>query len=744
MATRWVINFGTLDKSCSISIEDSSYSGAVIQLTPANNPLTLSRRQTDFFQPILSESGLISIIDTGDSSQHIEDIHPQNAFARPVTIYYDGQLYWRGYLSPEALTVDYGPAPRIVSFPLVGALSVLSSVNMTGDETAPKSIAYYLYYCLQQTGYNWSNIHFPPRLYSIVDADSPHGSYGIPELRLCVSIYNFYDKNDASNVNEAGYTQLIGVSLEDCLKTICQFFGWTIIADGYDIYLTNCYLETAQSIDPIDLTMSDLFKIAVDPMDYSINPYFGNIDRPLIEFTSLSWSGLNHRRTINNGLKRITLTHNNRTNDNCYPQLNYKGDVDAHDGFDMPLELLYQQYHLLTSIDFLDPSKEINLELYSYRYNDNTQSFDRIDWAPWSNPGSGTYSGDSTPRADIVRGKTLVYYSYQGTSYKIHSVDEQNYLRLCRARNSYASSSARQVLSWTQPLAKISALTTCYFPQGGALCLSALVRNNLVSNYNGVEFVDREGLSQWGPFCGYLHVAIKIGNMYFNGTGWQNSEMNLAIQVVSAVSGGDSSQSNCEDGKIKNTNEDHNYNDAQGYIIPITEDLYGKLELIFYPWTQNPNVDTLFLKDIKIEYFNGLMAENKPTDINLLSALTGADFVNSRTTTLSITSSKGPILTPSLLFWNGHPVGNKDIFWPFPDGSLYSMPEQILLKTMKTVFSKPSNWLTLETTFDKSIKMWSLVKNNNPDNPDNKIYVIVGMDTDFADNTTKLYLATYQ
>ena len=72
------------------------------------------------------------------------------------------------------------------------------------------------------------------------------------------------------------------------------------------------------------------------------------------------------------------------------------------------------------------------------------------------------------------------------------------------------------------------------------------------------------------------------------------------------------------------------------------------------------------------------------------------------------------------------------------------MPEQILLKTMKTVFSKPSNWLTLETTFDKSIKMWSLVKNNNPDNPDNKIYVIVGMDTDFADNTTKLYLATYQ
>ena len=72
------------------------------------------------------------------------------------------------------------------------------------------------------------------------------------------------------------------------------------------------------------------------------------------------------------------------------------------------------------------------------------------------------------------------------------------------------------------------------------------------------------------------------------------------------------------------------------------------------------------------------------------------------------------------------------------------MPEKFLLDVMKSIYSKPSNWLTLETVFDSSIKIWSLILNNNTYHPDNKKYIIVGMEIDFADNTTKLMIATYK
>ena len=154
MAIRWIINFEHEGQhSTSITIEDSTFSGTAIQLTPADNAFTLSRKMSDIYEPIVNETGMISIIDTGDSSQHIEDIHPLNAMSRPVTVYYDGVLNWRGYVSPEALTIDNGPAPRIIPFPVIGALNILNTMTISDEtnETYPKSVAYYLYYCLQKT-----------------------------------------------------------------------------------------------------------------------------------------------------------------------------------------------------------------------------------------------------------------------------------------------------------------------------------------------------------------------------------------------------------------------------------------------------------------------------------------------------------------------------------------------------------------------------------------------------------------
>ena len=710
MGVRWVINFDSLDRSCSVTISDNTYSGSPILLTPASNAFTLSRKIPDLYEPILQESGLLSIIDTGDSSQNIDDIHPQNALSRPVSVYYDGQLYWRGYLSPETLTVDYGPVPRIISFPVVGALSVLSSINISGDETVPKSIAYFLSYCLQETGYNWSRLIMTPQLYALLDSDSPDYSYGIPELRLCVSIFNFYNKNDAINVYESNYSQLIGDTLEDCLKKICQFFGWTIIPDGYDIYLSTPDVDNAHN--PVILSWSDLFKIAVDPLDYSVNPYAGSTPRPTINISQLSWSGLNHRKTINNGFKRVTISHKLKNNENQFPEFFFRGKVDVHADFMEPIGDTLQ-YYLLGSVNFLDPTKDFNVELHSFKYDSGWQE---ITWEPYVHD-----IGKSTARADLVE----AYSDMEPWPVVPKDVDyKTKYLRLCRAYYP-GNDSGKKILDYSYTLAKLSAIATCLSPAGGALCLSGIVRQNYNSPSGTFQYIDHEGLSDYYNFTGNLKLSIKIGNLYFNGTDWVNTSSIIDIQV--------------QNGVIKNTNTDEKYIGAQGFIMPIKENIYGRIEIIFHPWTGNNNNDTLFIRDLEIKYFNNDISEQS-NDLNLLSAPTGVNFVDSKEISLSLTSTKSPITNPSLVYWNGNPIGNKDIFWPsgYVGDPWYAMPELYLLDVMKDIYSQPSSWLTLETVFDSSILFWSLIQNSN------KKYLIVGMETDFADNTTKLYIATYQ
>lgn len=307
--------------------------------------------------------------------------------------------------------------------------------------------------------------------------------------------------------------------------------------------------------------------------------------------------------------------------------------------------------------------------------------------------------------------------------------NKDKFIRICRAYYP-GTDSGKKILGSSYALATISALATGLYPANGALCLSGKVRSNYLSTSESDYYIDHEGLTDYRYFSGYLNMSIKIGGRYFNGTSWQGTSTTVSVQV--------------ENGRIKNTNTHQQYQNAEGYIMPIPKDYYGKIEITLFPWANNTNEDTLFIQNLEVNYYNDDLPDNS-NDANMISGLTGTDFSDDKQTTMSLVAAKNIIMSPSVLFWNGSPIGKKQLFYPYwPDTTTVAMPEEVLLEAMKTVYSKPSTWLTLETVFDSSIKMWTIVNNNNPENPDNKKYIIVGMETDFADNTTKLYLATYQ
>lgn len=746
MAIRWIINFENPGQhKIYIRIEDSDYSGNPVYLTPADNAFTLSRKMSDIYEPIVSETGLISIVDTGDSSLHIDDIHPLNAMSRPVTVYYDNVLNWRGYLSPEALTIDNGPAPRVISFPVIGALNILNTIAIAGDEDYPKPVAYYLSQCLQQTGFNWSNIHLATQMHDLTDPDD-QVSYYIPELRLGVSIFNFLSKNDSVNVYDDDYIPVEGSTLEDVLSTICRYFGWTIIADGYDIYLSNPLLDLV-SISyyyPITLTLSQLYILSLIPDDTTINPSSGASPRPSKNFSEFQIASINHRKTITNGFKKVTITHELKDSENSYPEIEFNGKLDVEAGSshsDVPWGYDEDPRKWLGVVDFLDPSKEIGVTLHNYAYDNG--SIYEITWAPYT-PSTTSNIPRSTPRADIVSATTEMRNDVNNAL--IYKVETNKYLRLCRRyiygpnrKTDYADLEC----SFSKPLASIQSFAIGIFPKGGFFDFNCYVRNQYV-HYQFSDYRDFKGLTQWGPYPYKLRLVFKVGDKYWSGSAWVTTPTIVAVQMEGVSSGTSGDPSTFDEGHVQNTNIDNQFDEAEGYIIPITEDLVGKITIYFLAW-ENDNedwsgsVNTLFLRDIKFKYYNALTPISK--DANKFSLSTGIKYPDDKQVTVNLTSIKNPITSPAILVWNNEIIGTKALLHYNNLGDAYYHPEQWMIENLKRIYTKPSEWLTFDIQLPSNagqILMWTIINYNS------KQYLITGMETDYSNGIIRLTIATFQ
>ena len=286
------------------------------------------------------------------------------------------------------------------------------------------------------------------------------------------------------------------------------------------------------------------------------------------------------------------------------------------------------------------------------------------------------------------------------------------------------------------PLATINANAGGFFPKDGCLCLSAKVRNNYVDA--DIEN-DYKGLSQWGPFLNNLHVCIKIGDKSWDGSTWTTGTNIVQVAVTGSESGDAGFPTYYEEGIIKNTN-DGRYENANGYVMPLTENLVGKLSITFYSWENNSipgsiDVNTVFLSDLSLQYYNNLIGKNKGTRV---SSLTGKAFNDELEINLFMSSAKGSKKGNGLLFWNNEPIGNLPMF--FYKGLLYdgyALPELWLLEKMIEAYTKPAQWLTLEVQYNPSLLMWSLITY------DGKTYIIAGIETDYCDEITKLTIVSY-
>lgn len=731
MGVRWQITFKSNnpdnDHTGLVKVYDSSYSGDPIILEPAVNPFYISVKQSELITPVVSDSGYLRIIDNDNPSDHIDELHPSGAMDRPVEFYWDNTLQWRGYISPETYTVPWEPAPREVEFPLVGVLDVLDSVNITDNGNGLQTIAKFLDEILTATGMSFSYVIMPRQMLQI-------GSFSdIPELRVRISRYNFLSFNDSESQDDPDWTEMVGVTWKKVLEDICQYFGWTASAQGAYFVLTTPRTDITDYYQ--------LLRIILDSVDihYQADIPYTAITRDTV--TNLDWDGVNHRRSLTNGKKKITVRTNTPAPEGNTSEILFNGEVE----FDGEREFSYNltpsgstyKADLHCYVKVLNIDKE-HVTLHKYEVTDIGGADEDCQEVTWDYPSD--IMDMACPSAFIVRAFCWGWKSRNDgsgtTTFGQTDAPSQktfvNALRLgLNKDNTYYN------LQRNEPLVSILSRTSCAYPYGGALCIKANVQASFVSNEIRVSplICDTSGASMWGADIDSLPISLRIGNKWFNGTTWVTSGIPILFDVrcntqsdVNAV------------GSIKNTvTMQLPYSGADGFIVPVDQYLEGQMEIIFYTRILGSASVThygpaaVYLNELAISYYTGDESNKEMR----LSRLTGNRFQDEMDMTLNLSSSMDHRISQSLLWFEGVPVGSV-AFLGYPGGLILKQPEYWLLNTLLMLYSNPSEELVLEVGFDSTLKVYDLVSIGG------KSYIITGREIDYADEHVKLYIVSYE
>lgn len=712
MAVRWQITFKTIkDRTGLVKIYDSDYSGDPIELTPAVNPFSTTISRSDMMEPVASDSGYLRVISTGAAAEYIEDIHPMGGMDRPVEFYLDGELQWRGFISPEAYSLDWESAPTEVSFSLVGVLQALEGVNMTDTGVGRQTIAAFLKEILTATGFTWSKIIFPPQLLYLNITDYPFSPTTFGEARLALSRYNYIHANQNDERDDPTWTEMVGDSYMTCLSDICRYFGWVAYQYG-DALVLDSPRRDLTSLDVITLAQLDL--IIADP---TASVTVTHSSRGAIQVTGLDFDGNQHRKSINNGCRKVSVKTTDNVSGDVYPSLDFKGntiktwDQDFTPGSD----------HFYARVCWLNTERE-HVKLHAYRFVDG-----HVTEVPWAPPAQN--SELSLPAGSVVKAETWQSFDDKANYNFI------NYIRIS------ANLGNNVHFDTDVPMIEITSRQIGCFPAGGALCISGNVRNSFFLRGIASEpTIESAGLTQVGSFDNNIRMSLAVGEKWWNGSAWVNQEAIFSVRAEQP--GGDYPfNGTFSTGQVKNTKTlSMPYNGAMGYIIPISTMLEGMVKVKIYPWISDvpeyhvwgEDFAALYISDLAFRYYAD--TDNQNEDGISMSLPAGDKFREEKSVQLNITSSLDNKIGLATL-WHGNDPAEK---FGYDDiAAAFIRPERKLLRTLKELYSLPATELVLQIDAP-SFKPYQTLQY------DSKNYMVMGQVTDYADEHTKLTIMSYE
>ena len=229
MAIHWQVKFRSLRSNIlfTANICDDGYTGATpVQLTGAAVPFeTMEDDADDPFEPVLTQSGYLRIVDTGEDNEgnafDWRTFIPSTDIDRPVTLTNEGgTVLWMGFMQAQNFGARLYDTPQEREFPLQCPLTVTSRADINYTQTQIQNFAYLLLQVVDSI----------PSVCRPTSFVVQGGAKTLEWLMKRIDWQNFVTTDDDGNLAPK-------YDLSQCLTEMCRFWGWTARMNRQVLYL---------------------------------------------------------------------------------------------------------------------------------------------------------------------------------------------------------------------------------------------------------------------------------------------------------------------------------------------------------------------------------------------------------------------------------------------------------------------------------------------------------------------------
>lgn len=528
----------------------------------------LNGDESDVFKPVKYMSATLSIL----SEKYIPDLFT----AKPTDVFVhvtdsSGKTVFGGFISPEIYSQEYDNVYDLIELNCIDGLSTLQFFDYSPVSTTPdyRTVTEIIQNILNKSGAYIG--YYLPFLYVFDDRDS---------FTDTEPIYNHLFINEGNFFDEDG----VPMKCDEVLEEICKYLGLTAITEGEFAYFVS-YESVAKC---------------------NRNYYYFDLGDPIEEYSPSHLYGI--------------------------AQINYQ-DISG-DGISLSIDEVYNKIKVVDEF--------YNVETFVPELFDENnivqvgkKPFESVLYLPASNTGVfngywvlNKYFNNTCVKPLYDRFRTL------GQSHYAFSLNTDPYVELVRVATHETTATSLSdvdksfVPSWSDylvfkvvgnndiPMVEISSENSSLYFYG-----LNLVINFDVANYGSDQgyydypyisqpaFMNRYGYSPIKDKQDFLWTSLKcklqIGSTYWNGSSWQKTETTFDLPL----------NVNGKSAKVKNTVEFLDGIDEEGYKVPITQNLSGKVKLTIY----SPKVitDRGFPMNHSSLWFSNLKFQIKNVDSDL-------------------------------------------------------------------------------------------------------------------------------
>ena len=650
----YTVPFKSIDgESYVVEILEDGGSGSSVELTGGVPPFTIEINDDNFlYVPSRLSGATLKLV----GSDYLQRLFSTQYQKFKVNLKKNNSIVWTGFITPEVYSQDYSNNVFELEIECISALSTLEYIDFdTESETI--SLEQILKQCLEKSNGDYNHAYIP-------------SVYGIDLNAIYVSKSNFFDEDGKA------------FNLKDCLEMVCTFLNWTVTEYNGNVYLIDVDYMSKGGTSYIDLLNNN----ASTTLSSSIN------------LQNLQSMGASNTLSILGGYNKAVVIDSDyeADGDKLYPEMNWISAGQTSSRSYNENNTTYVKYWGFTSNDLI-------FTHYTYSNgNWNTTSSTDINVAGAFPIKTTSYSSEDIPNSLSYTNEIEIHQNDNWDGEMTSEADAGKFL--------HYDNNLRKILEVSDTFGNNTIIVDSDYKFAINFQIArCCVADRLIYPVDNITS-DYESLNLNVPF------KFQIGDYYYNGNSWQNTECTFNVPVTFQNKQLANVYVSCNDTNNFTLNLDR----LNGYLINVDRVLIGSPKLTMYNPINDylsllfPNLNTrsFFIKDIELQCQKqgkgNRIDEDTEKEDTKYENVVNEDFINQcDDITFYITTKNESELSFSKAIYNNQIL---DTF----SNNIYNTnikPEELMIQRIVEQYNEPKIKLTQEVKGD--ILPYSIVTDSN-------------------------------